>query len=138
METKLAHKRDCTRKNRGLCECDPSFNSAAWKTEPTHTPTPWHLNADPQYIQDQYANIVAVIHARLDGKRNAEIELEGKANAAFIVRAVNSHEALLEVQQRAEELADVVRNGGNYRQAVEWFDEANKAYIAIAQAEVQS
>lgn len=29
------HKRDCTRKNRGLCECDPSSASSAWKIEPT-------------------------------------------------------------------------------------------------------
>ena len=75
--------------------------------EQTHTPTPWHLNIDPQYIQDQHANIVAVIHAQLDGKRNAEIELEGKANAAFIVRAVNSHEALLKIARAYVQLAEI-------------------------------
>jgi hypothetical protein len=53
---------------------------------------------------------------------------------AFLAELIASREALSEVVQRAEDLADVVRNGGNYRRAVEWFDEAIKEYRAISLA----
>jgi hypothetical protein len=64
------------------------------KTEDvTHTPLPWH--ADGRCIQAQDGNIGLLNLARDD--RTSE------ANAAFIVRAVNSHQALVDALEEATE-----------------------------------
>jgi hypothetical protein len=61
--------------------------------KPTHTPTPWTVEEGTQphtlaIVNDYESKTISV--AMHD---NAE----DKANAAYIVRAVNSHEALLEI-----------------------------------------
>ena len=58
----------------------------------THTPTPWKLEYDGS-IRRQSDNVLLM---RLPPS-NADLSHEqNKANAAFIVRAVNAHEALIE------------------------------------------
>lgn len=61
--------------------------------EPRHTPTPWKVRQDDQQllITGDYETIIA----RLDIWKN-EGKKQMEANAAFVVRAVNSHEALIE------------------------------------------
>lgn len=91
------HKKECTRKNRGLCACDPSFNSPAWKpsNEVKHTPT-------FKMPVIQLGNRLSEIRDRVKGNyKSAEYTLELiddalKAHADI----VNSHEALLEALQR--------------------------------------
>lgn len=61
--------------------------------EPRHTPTPWKVRQDDQQllITGDYETIIA----RLDIWKN-EGKKQMEANAAFVIRAVNSHEALIE------------------------------------------
>lgn len=54
-----------------------------------HTPTPYH--ADREIITDQHGKEVA--------RTNHTIRIEAYANAEFIIRACNSHEALVEALQ---------------------------------------
>lgn len=69
---------------------------------PKHTPTPWHIKRDRRmafFQDDSKGSLGDAICARLDDETCA-------ANAAFIVRAVNAHEALLEA-------AKIVSDGMN-------------------------
>jgi hypothetical protein len=72
-----------------------------------HRATPWHVVDNTQYLEivvpwkdepsivDQYCPAVATVSYKgNDG-------LDGHANAAFIVRAVNSHDALVEAAKAA-------------------------------------
>jgi len=62
-----------------------------------HTPTPWHLGEQtPWYIYTPGipTHRIAETCTTPDGSLLAK---EAKANAAFIVRAVNAHEALLAI-----------------------------------------
>lgn len=61
-----------------------------------HTPTPWNYDADKHHIVSNSKFLVA----RMEGK------LFGPANAAFIVRACNSHEALVEALEAMEKACD--------------------------------
>lgn len=99
MKTKT-HRKDCTRKNRGLCDCDPSSKSSAWKTEPQHTPTPWHYqeNAHVPNI-GIYKDVTekGAVHGTWEVVAFLDDDMQrARANAAFIVKCVNSHQALLE------------------------------------------
>lgn len=74
------------------------------KSKAQHTPTPWNLNDhqgypvnSKEYIRDSNGLCIATVHEMADGIRNAELRAESAGNAAFIVRAVNSHEDMLEV-----------------------------------------
>lgn len=58
------------------------------KTQVQHTPTPW-LKAELGVVRNEVDNYLV---ARCIG----DTDQEADANAAFIVRAVNSHEAMLE------------------------------------------
>jgi len=66
------------------------------KTQTTHTPTPWYVNG-------------SLIAPTRTGKRFAIAEIfrdnvqTAKANAAFIVRCVNSHAALVEAVEDARD-----------------------------------
>lgn len=69
--------------------------------EPQHTPTPWHFekgrfNSDD--LSDSHIGSIVsekdFILAAINGDAGSSEEVE--ANAAFIVRAVNAHEELLE------------------------------------------
>jgi len=61
-----------------------------------HTPTPWKF--EDEYVRadalngDEGGNIVADVYTRPSHSHSPEME----ANAAFIVRAVNAHDALVE------------------------------------------
>lgn len=62
--------------------------------EQQHTPTPWRFQRKNFIVGDEHddmATIVAEVDFG-DTKKEAQI---GEANARFIVRAVNSHEALV-------------------------------------------
>jgi len=65
------------------------------KTEPKHTPTPWGYTYDGSSdwsigpVNDPQSNPVMNVWSKDDDK--------ARANAGFIVRAVNSHEALLKM-----------------------------------------
>lgn len=78
----------------------------------SHTPTPWHIHRDSQPVpfkmgktrygkleiwpEDQTHEKVAVILENGGVAKNDGIEI-GKANAAFIVEACNSHDRLKEI-----------------------------------------
>lgn len=77
------------------------------KTE-KHTPTPWR--ADNDFAHDYQCRLRIFLESS-DGKYIGEVtgeqtgnEIEG--NAAFIVRAVNSHEALIDKAERLLEYLD--------------------------------
>jgi len=60
-----------------------------------HTPGPWHVGHDMQTIRCKSGDPVAY---RTENPFPASVNA---ANAAFIVRAVNSHEALVEALETA-------------------------------------
>ena len=66
------------------------------KTQPTHTPTPWKVNiCSPKHnqkgitIQTQDGIVLAHIQWQLDDSE--------KANAAYIVRAVNAYDPMMDL-----------------------------------------
>ncbi len=62
-----------------------------------HTPTPWHIrDVDTYTIRSQHGCEVA------RAARHHIPADEIKANAAFIVRAVNAHDALVEALTKAQ------------------------------------
>lgn len=68
-----------------------------------HTPTPWHLTFVGHELEDQrwqiHDNRIAI--ADVTGKfGNREVNEEQEANAEFIIRAVNAHDALILALQR--------------------------------------
>lgn len=71
-------------------------------TPPKHTPTPWTTqHNDPLVIirksdcDDKSYRFIALVDSRHDGTRQvSEVDIE---NVALILRAVNSHEALLKL-----------------------------------------
>lgn len=65
-----------------------------------HTPTPWTLNKYDEPAGPHGDNI------RVKGFALTSSD-EARANSALIVRAVNSHEALVEALRKAEQLASV-------------------------------
>lgn len=79
------------------------------KTQTQHTPTPWKLKTDDHLDGTSiYSNEIYI--TSLEGDDNPHQQKLGfrpveeqKANAAFIVRAVNSHEALLDALKTARE-----------------------------------
>ena len=91
-------------------------------TETKHTPLPWFYGA---YTGDDSCHIGGG-----DGKVCGGGRKLSKANAAVIVRAVNSHGALLEALKEACAFSDKV--GVCYS----WVPAANAA-IAAAETEVQ-
>ena len=60
-----------------------------------HTPTPWKFEESTMTLRSAPSNYWLATFDSFDGAIN------NKANAAFIVRAVNSHEALLEAVKKA-------------------------------------
>lgn len=70
--------------------------------ETKHTPTPWKLsngiNDFPSSLFDEHGNHLT------DVKGYGQFSEQNHANAAFIVRAVNSHEALLEFAKNHHEV----------------------------------
>lgn len=93
-QEKAQHQKDCLYKNGSPIDIGCSCK---------HTPTPWKLESG-----NLWENLCSCV-ARVGGvagdlgigimapkSPNSYSEKENKANAAFIVRAVNSHEALIE------------------------------------------
>lgn len=69
-----------------------------------HTPTPWEVNG-ALIVKDCYGKVIADTDVAMDHppKRYVPTE-EQKANAAFIVRAVNAHDELLELVKQYYEI----------------------------------
>ena len=63
-----------------------------------HTTTPWHVSSDPTEIA-KGANWLAQCSCNAFNGRTDDRSERDKANAAFIVKAVNSHYALVEAVQ---------------------------------------
>lgn len=59
-----------------------------------HTPTPWHLAGDSLIVEEHGISIAQMLN------RGTETP-SPRANAEFIVRACNSHDALLDACQEA-------------------------------------
>jgi hypothetical protein len=73
----------------------------------THTPTPWEWRNDQTYNKGQWSIMPGVLIVEgTDGTPDGD-EID-RANAAFIVRAVNAHDKLVEALRRAldEAVAD--------------------------------
>ena len=78
-------------------------------TEVKHVPTPWEMYLDgdsDKWHIGSYASVslgknVAIAETVDNRPLYQASKEEQKANAAFIVRAVNSHEALLEIAKHA-------------------------------------
>lgn len=116
------HTEDCMDANddtsvfKGRCICP----------KPTHTPTPWTQE------KARYWKLLS------EGKHFMSVsfpsgvsdELTNSANAAYIVRAVNSHEELLEA---LKQLANVTNQKGMNRVVVNSI--VDRAWKAIAKAE---
>jgi hypothetical protein len=83
------------------------------KTETQHTPTPWHnesvvIPAQGGWIWTApHGEIIATTFTHNIGEEVAA------ANAAFIVRAVNSHDTLIEAVSFALKFADMQAGKGN-------------------------
>jgi hypothetical protein len=82
----------------------------------THTPTPWELHHVSNGIElSRHGNAIATVH-RYGAGRVPEGEQcpwhDYEANAAFIVRAVNSYEAMREALKELEHMAHGARRPG--------------------------
>lgn len=74
--------------------------------ETKHTPTPWKRGYYPDDIETSGGTTIALV-PRAIGKVyriSHDISAEPDANAAFIVRACNAHDSLVEAAQLALEL----------------------------------
>lgn len=60
------------------------------ETKATHTPTPWSMGKDGMICTPDFHTLIACV-----GDENHISRDEHRANAAFIIHAVNSHEELL-------------------------------------------
>lgn len=102
-----------------------------------HTPTPWSIVSETLVVGESglrrdIVNVASTDCGNTDAENQYERRQQNKANAEFIVRAVNSHEKLLTQLQNA---LDLLRSYGGDR--VTW-DETNPIEDTIAQAkEVQ-
>lgn len=80
-----------------------------------HTPTPWRAARNDHYWEihggdhGQIGDVCASKFIYVDGDKlpSYEAELIAEANAAFIVRAVNSHDALVKALEEIRALIDV-------------------------------
>lgn len=85
------------------------------QTEAKHTPTPW-LMVHPVKPKDFDDSLDMGVAAEIDGNRKLiaecfgrvgkELFVDSKANAEFIVHAVNSHEGLLKQQGELQSTID--------------------------------
>lgn len=138
------------------------------KPTPAHTPTPWNLHraydGEPLAVERENGN--AFVSAQLviarDEKIIAEVVFRGglnggwphvdsmeefRANAAFIVRAVNNHEALVAALERQIAHTEQLANMNNHFAAKlgigkkvnveDWTDRARSAIDAAMSKEGQ-
>lgn len=70
-----------------------------------HSPTPWRVQADPVVRSPRLGRMALVItpngRTSIDVTGSGETYAQDVANAAYIVRAVNAHEALLSAAKDA-------------------------------------
>jgi hypothetical protein len=85
-----------------------------------HTPTPWHLTNDEIRSECTRDRFVASCEF-IDFIKGDDDTAENLANAAFIVRAANNHDALVEIARTmaAEMTADSTGDMIRYGQAVD-------------------
>ena len=88
--------------------------------EQTHTPTPWTLNAEREKIEDADGEFVTRLS--LSRYHDDRADPIAEANAAFIVRACNSHDELVAA------LRALLRDGEHDDDAI------NAAHAALAKA----
>jgi len=69
-----------------------------------HTPTPWRVTESSEVITDEFSNYLSgIVIESTDGLTNIVDPCGGiplhevQANTEFIIRAVNSHDALIEI-----------------------------------------
>lgn len=96
-----------------------------------HTPTPWHLDDMEQGIIVADGNGYSIVDCR-SGKLDEE---DHAANAAFIVRAVNCHEELIEtIRWMAQTVhqGNHVEQPGTFRECPKSVCDAAKQAIAKA------
>ena len=66
----------------------------------THTPTPWHLNVNSAWSDATKDRGPVFVCTMVTGTH--VLEDQNEANAAYIVRAVNSHERLLNLLKQMQ------------------------------------
>lgn len=79
-----------------ICGAYGEHDKGCCADKPQHTPTPFWIDEDNFIASgsgDNYRTIAEVIHA--------ESDVDPKANAAFIVKAVNSHDELVTACNKA-------------------------------------
>lgn len=102
-------------------------------SETKHTPTPWYLADDDDCRICCPEEDVCTADTHRD--EYSPDEDEAIANAAFIVRAVNSHDALVEaLQSLLDETLNCVDDGTLPRDAVDNNAGVKKARTALAKA----
>ena len=67
-----------------------------YSNEVSHTPTPWQIEKAPSWNLLEKRNSYT-LKVTADGLTVAMLGIDQDANAAYIVRAVNAHEALLQL-----------------------------------------
>ncbi len=121
-------KKKCLHNNQERIEMNVDHDGSCM--EPQHTPTPW--NADGTIIQ--YLSKPGTHIATCDGWGTPQ-----EANAAYIVKAVNCHEALIQELRDGALVADFIRENwesGDLARSVRMLmDWRNSAIKAIAKAE---
>ena len=112
-------------------KCDCEIGEGGYICEkhdkPQHTPTPWHqVDNTGALVIDLNGNVMA--HCAVQDELPMT---ERQANAAFIVRAVNSHEELIEALKEVTEwlAASCTTSDGAQTEAIK------QANSAIARAE---
>ena len=85
-----------------------------------HTPLPWTHKRVPIYTPIAPEGEIPVFECSFGGNGGVEWQARAKANTAFIVRAVNSHYALLEVLGK---WADVIQGGDKPERLEPWAQE---------------
>lgn len=90
MKTRKQHTPTCG--GHSPCVC------GSWDIEPQHTPTPWKLASwSPTLIvsESEGRHLANMNDVEVRHRGDKEPQTGSIANAAFIVRAVNSHEELI-------------------------------------------
>lgn len=109
MKTKTKHtgNSDCMHDDCNGMYCI-GIKGETMTTQP-HTPTPWHTGKTLVSYKDPMFSHTAIVN-KADTLRIANVagvgDADSKANAAFIVKAVNCHEELVEALQRVSRAID--------------------------------
>lgn len=95
--------------------------------KPAHTPTPWKLDGSSNILGTRDGDYHSVL-GYFNSERAIQTREENKANAAYIVRAVNAHEGLVELLREFVTTLDVNKTSTLAEYSA-------RVYKAIAQAE---